>query len=310
MLKAILKIDYPIMQGGMALVSDAKLAAAVSNGGGAGIIASFAMKPEELRAEIKKAKSLTKKPFGVNVMLMSTDIEGIVDVCCEEKIAFATFGAGNPIPYFERMQSAGIKCLPVIANVKQAKKVADAGADAIIAEGMESGGHIGTLTTMALMTQVIPAVDIPVVVAGGIGDGRGIAAALVMGAAGVQMGTAFLVAEECRIHENAKKRIIEAVETDSVVIGSTVKGEAMRGLVCPVAESYLAAEKSGKSESELKKIALSIDYDAAFLRGELEKGMLLCGQSLRSVEKIAPAKEIIARLMKETELALSCRPEY
>ena len=209
----VLGIKYPIIQGGMAWISDAKLAAAVSNAGGAGIISCGGRTTEYVREEIRKAKQLTDKPFGVNVMLMAPNKDEIVDVICEEKPAFVTLGAGNPVPYFAKLKEAGIKVIPVIPNVKLAKRVAAAGADAMVAEGMEAGGHIGVLTTMALMTQVIPEIkDIPVVMAGGFGDGRGLAAAMLMGAGGVQMGTRFLVAEECSVHENMKQKLIEAVK--------------------------------------------------------------------------------------------------
>ena len=306
LLTELLNIKYPILQGGMGFVSEAVLAAAVSNAGGAGIIAGFGRTPAEIRAEIRKARTLTDKPFGVNLMLMSPDIDGLTEVLCEEKVSFATMGAGNPIPYFERLHSAGVKCLPVTANVKQAQKVAAAGADAVISEGMESGGHIGVLTTMALMTQVIPDVQVPVIIAGGIADGRGIAAALLMGAAGVQIGTRFLVASECQIHDNAKQRLVSAVETDTVVIGNNVKGEAMRGLACEAAASYLAHEHSGMvTPVQLKQMLHGIDYNAGFHKGDLEKGMLLCGQSLRALKKIAPASEIIEEMMQEAKSVLS-----
>ena len=305
----VLGIKYPILQGGMAFVSEAGLAAAVSNAGGAGIIGACEMSAEWVRQEIRKAKKLTDKPFGVNIMLMSKNIDEVVEVIAEEKVPFATFGAGNPLPYIKKLHSAGVKCIPVTANVKQAQKVAEAGADAVISEGMESGGHIGTLTTMALMTQVINAVNIPVVIAGGIGDGRGIAAALLMGAAGVQIGTRFLAAEECPIHIEAKKRLVDAVETETVVIGSTLKGEAMRGLNCKAAKEYLSYEGDGMtSPDELKKKARAIDYLAAFHDGRLEDGMLLCGQSLRAITRIAPAAEIIEELMAETKETLAEQP--
>ena len=226
----VLGIKYPIIQGGMAWISDAKLAAAVSNAGGAGIISCGGRTTEYVREEIRKAKQLTDKPFGVNVMLMAPNKDEIVDVICEEKPAFVTLGAGNPVPYFAKLKEAGIKVIPVIPNVKLAKRVAAAGADAMVAEGMEAGGHIGVLTTMALMTQVIPEIkDIPVVMAGGFGDGRGLAAAMLMGAGGVQMGTRFLVAEECSVHENMKQKLIEAVDTDTIVTGLTLGG-AVRGI--------------------------------------------------------------------------------
>ena len=203
-LTELLGIQYPILQGAMAWISDAGLAAAVSNAGGAGIISTGGRKTAYTQAEIRRCRTLTQKPFGVNVMLMAPNKDEIVDVICTEKPAFVTLGAGNPVPYFEKLHAAGIKVIPVVPNVKLAKRVEEKGADAIVVEGMEAGGHIGSIATMPLMTQVIPAVSLPVVMAGGFADGRGLAAALVMGASGVQMGTRFLVAEECPVHQNMK----------------------------------------------------------------------------------------------------------
>ncbi|MDF2876720.1 MAG: Nitronate monooxygenase, partial [Sporomusa sp.] len=195
----LLSITYPIFQGGMAWISDAKLAAAVSAAGGAGIIAAGGHDANYVRDQIRLAKQLTDKPFGVNVQLMAADKDEIIKVVCEERPAFVTLGAGNPVPFFEQLTEAGVKKIPVVPNVKLARRVEDSGADAIVIEGMEAGGHIGVLTTMALMTQVIPLINIPVIVGGGFADGRGLAAALVMGAAGIQMGTRFLIAEECGV---------------------------------------------------------------------------------------------------------------
>lgn len=260
----VLGIKYPIIQGGMAWISDAKLAAAVSNAGGAGIISCGGRTTEYVREEIRKAKQLTDKPFGVNVMLMAPNKDEIVDVICEEKPAFVTLGAGNPVPYFAKLKEAGIKVIPVIPNVKLAKRVATAGADAMVAEGMEAGGHIGVLTTMALMTQVIPEIkDIPVVMAGGFGDGRGLAAAMLMGAGGVQMGTRFLVAEECSVHENMKQKLIEAVDTDTIVTGLTLGG-AVRGIKNKFSTEFVQKENEGKtSKEELIRMATGTNKLAA-----------------------------------------------
>lgn len=260
----VLGIKYPIIQGGMAWISDAKLAAAVSNAGGAGIISCGGRTTEYVREEIRKAKQLTDKPFGVNVMLMAPNKDEIVDVICEEKPAFVTLGAGNPVPYFAKLKEAGIKVIPVIPNVKLAKRVAAAGADAMVAEGMEAGGHIGVLTTMALMTQVIPEIkDIPVVMAGGFGDGRGLAAAMLMGAGGVQMGTRFLVAEECSVHENMKQKLIEAVDTDTIVTGLTLGG-AVRGIKNKFSTEFVQKENEGKtSKEELIRMATGTNKLAA-----------------------------------------------
>lgn len=281
----VLGIKYPIIQGGMAWISDAKLAAAVSNAGGAGIISCGGRTTEYVREEIRKAKQLTDKPFGVNVMLMAPNKDEIVDVICEEKPAFVTLGAGNPVPYFAKLKEAGIKVIPVIPNVKLAKRVAAAGADAMVAEGMEAGGHIGVLTTMALMTQVIPEIkDIPVVMAGGFGDGRGLAAAMLMGAGGVQMGTRFLVAEECSVHENMKQKLIEAVDTDTIVTGLTLGG-AVRGIKNKFSTEFVQKENEGKtSKEELIRMATGTNKLAA-VEGDVVNGMMQAGQSLTVLQK-------------------------
>ena len=301
----VLGIKYPIIQGGMAWISDAKLAAAVSNAGGAGIISCGGRTTEYVREEIRKAKQLTDKPFGVNVMLMAPNKDEIVDVICEEKPAFVTLGAGNPVPYFAKLKEAGIKVIPVIPNVKLAKRVAAAGADAMVAEGMEAGGHIGVLTTMALMTQVIPEIkDIPVVMAGGFGDGRGLAAAMLMGAGGVQMGTRFLVAEECSIHENMKQKLIEAVDTDTIVTGLTLGG-AVRGIKNKFSTEFVQKENEGKtSKEELIRMATGTNKLAA-VEGDVVNGMMQAGQSLTVLQKVEPVATIIEDIMKQARETLS-----
>lgn len=301
----VLGIKYPIIQGGMAWISDAKLAAAVSNAGGAGIISCGGRTTEYVREEIRKAKQLTDKPFGVNVMLMAPNKDEIVDVICEEKPAFVTLGAGNPVPYFAKLKEAGIKVIPVIPNVKLAKRVATAGADAMVAEGMEAGGHIGVLTTMALMTQVIPEIkDIPVVMAGGFGDGRGLAAAMLMGAGGVQMGTRFLVAEECSVHENMKQKLIEAVDTDTIVTGLTLGG-AVRGIKNKFSTEFVQKENEGKtSKEELIRMATGTNKLAA-VEGDVVNGMMQAGQSLTVLQKIEPVATIIEDIMKQARETLS-----
>ena len=301
----VLGIKYPIIQGGMAWISDAKLAAAVSNAGGAGIISCGGRTTEYVREEIRKAKQLTDKPFGVNVMLMAPNKDEIVDVICEEKPAFVTLGAGNPVPYFAKLKEAGIKVIPVIPNVKLAKRVAAAGADAMVAEGMEAGGHIGVLTTMALMTQVIPEIkDIPVVMAGGFGDGRGLAAAMLMGAGGVQMGTRFLVAEECSVHENMKQKLIEAVDTDTIVTGLTLGG-AVRGIKNKFSTEFVQKENEGKtSTEELIRMATGTNKLAA-VEGDVVNGMMQAGQSLTVLQKVEPVATIIEDIMKQARETLS-----
>ena len=301
----VLGIKYPIIQGGMAWISDAKLAAAVSNAGGAGIISCGGRTTEYVREEIRKAKQLTDKPFGVNVMLMAPNKDEIVDVICEEKPAFVTLGAGNPVPYFAKLKEAGIKVIPVIPNVKLAKRVAAAGADAMVAEGMEAGGHIGVLTTMALMTQVIPEIkDIPVVMAGGFGDGRGLAAAMLMGAGGVQMGTRLLVAEECSVHENMKQKLIEAVDTDTIVTGLTLGG-AVRGIKNKFSTEFVQKENEGKtSKEELIRMATGTNKLAA-VEGDVVNGMMQAGQSLTVLQKVEPVATIIEDIMKQARETLS-----
>jgi len=303
-LTKLLNIEYPIIQGGMAWISDANLAVAVSNAGGAGIISTGGRTTEYTRDEIRKAKAQTDKPFGVNVMLMAPNKDEIVEVICEEKPAFVTLGAGNPVPYFEKLHNAGIKAIPVVPNVKLAKRVEDKGADAMVVEGMEAGGHIGVLTTMALMTQVIPEVKIPVIMAGGFADGRGLAAALTMGAAGVQMGTRFLVAEECPVHNNMKQKLIEAIDTDTIVTGLTIGG-AVRGIKNKFSEEFVALEYSGKAtKQELLDKATGTNKLAA-VDGDTENGMMQAGQSLTPLKSIEPVKTIIENIMKEARETLN-----
>lgn len=305
-LTKLLNVQYPIIQGGMAWVSDAKLAAAVSQAGGAGIIAAGGRTVEWVREQIKAAQSLTDKPFGVNVQLMAANKDEIIDVICAEKVAFVTLGAGNPVPFFPKLKQAGVKVIPVIPNVKLAKRVQDAGADAIVIEGMEAGGHIGVLTTMALMTQVVPEVDIPVIVAGGFADGRGLAAALIMGASGVQMGTRFLVAEECSVHPNFKQKLLAAVDTDTVVTGLS-SGHAVRGVKNKFTEHFLALERQGAPVAELERLATGTNRLAA-VEGDVENGMVQAGQSLRVLKKIEPAQDIIENIMAEARQSLAIAP--
>lgn len=299
----VLNIKYPIIQGGMAWISEAKLAAAVSNAGGAGIIAAGGRTAEYIREQIQLAKTLTDKSFGVNIQLMAPNKDEIVSVVCEEKPAFVTLGAGNPVPFLAKFKEAGVKTIPVVPNVKLAKRVEAAGADAIVVEGMEAGGHIGVLTTMPLMTQVIPEVNIPVIVAGGFGDGRGLAAALTMGAAGVQMGTRFLLAEECGVHANVKAKLIEAADTDSIVTGQTI-GHAVRGVKNKFSLNFVDLEKKGTSEEELIKLATGTNRLAA-VDGDVENGMVQAGQTLLPLKKVEPAKVIIDTIIAEAKETLA-----
>ena len=303
-LTEVLGIKYPIIQGAMAWISDAGMAAAVSNAGGAGIISLGGRTTEYAREEIRRAKNLTDKPFGVNVMLMAPNKEEIVKVICEEKPAFVTLGAGNPVPYIAPLQAAGIKVLPVVPNVKLAKRIEKAGADAIVVEGMEAGGHIGVLTTMALMTQVIPEVTIPVVMAGGFGDGRGIAAALLMGAAGVQIGTRFLVAEECPLHDNVKQKLIEAVDTDTIVTGQTIGG-AVRGIRNKFSQHFVELEYAGQTDKQTLMDMATGTNKLAAVDGDTENGMMQAGQSLLPLKKIEPMQAIIDSLAAEARATLA-----
>lgn len=303
----LLGIQYPIIQGGMAWASDGALAAAVSNAGGAGIIGPGGRTTEWLKDEIKKAKSLTNKPFGVNIMLMAPNVDEIVEVICAEHIAFATLGAGNPVPLIEKLHQAGVKVIPVVPSVKLAQRVAEKGADAIVIEGMEAGGHIGTQTTMALMSNVLPLVNIPVVVAGGISDGRAMAAALLMGAAGVQMGSRFLLTTECPMHPDAKAKIIQATDTDSVVTGYS-RGHGVRGLKGSFTEKFLAREIAGAPQAELNDLATGTNRFAA-VDGDLEKGLVQAGQSLNVLKDILPCKEVVARIIAEAKETLASAKE-
>lgn len=302
-LTELLGIRYPIIQGGMAWISDAGLAAAVSNAGGAGIISTGGRTTEYTESEIRRCRTLTDKPFGVNVMLMAPNREEIVDVICREKPAFVTLGAGNPVPYFDRLHEVGIRVIPVVPNLRLAKRVEAKGADAIVVEGMEAGGHIGTLCTLPLMTQVIPEIHIPVIMAGGFADGRGLAAALLMGAAGIQMGTRFLVAEECPAHPHMKQKLLEATDTDSIVTGLTIGG-AVRGLRNPFSEHFVELELAGKTDKEtLLKMATGTNRLAA-VDGDVEHGMMQAGQSLTPLTAIEPAAVILERIIQEARETL------
>ncbi|MBI3353781.1 MAG: enoyl-[acyl-carrier-protein] reductase FabK [Nitrospirae bacterium] len=298
----LLNIEYPILQGGMAWVSTASLAAAVSNAGGLGIIGSAAMTAEILREEIKKTKSLTTRPFGVNLMLMSQQIKGLVDIVLEEGVPVVTTGAGNPGIYMETFHKKGIKVIPVIPSVAFAKRLERGGADALIAEGTESGGHVGELTTMALVPQVVDAVKVPVIAAGGIGDGRGIAAAFALGAEGVQIGTRFIVANECTVHENYKEAVIKAGDRDTVVTGRKT-GHPVRIIENRLAKEFMRLEAEGASMEELEKLGAG-KLRAAAVDGDMTYGSVMCGQIAGLVKKRQSSKEIIQELMSEAEAVL------
>lgn len=301
-LTELLKIEYPIIQGAMAWVSDGELAAAVSNAGGAGTIAAGGRTTDWVKEQIQIARRITDKPFGVNIMLQAQNRDEIADLVYEEKLAYATLGAGNPVPYIKQLKEANVKVIPVVPNVKLAKRVAENGADAIVIEGMEAGGHVGSLTTMALMTQVIPEVNIPVIVAGGIADGRGLATALVMGAVGIQMGTRFYASTECNAHPDAKNKIIEAIDTDSVLTGFVHK-HYVRGIRNKMTDKYLELEKQGASEEELGKLFIGTNKKGS-RDGDVEWGSIQAGQSLTVIDKIEPCDEIIQKIMQNAKKTL------
>lgn len=301
-----LGIRYPIFQGGMAWVADATLAAAVSNAGGLGIIAAMNSNGDQLRAEIRHCRELTDKPFGVNVMLMSPYVAEVAAVVREEHVPVLTTGAGNPGSYMKAWLEAGIKVIPVVPSVALARLMERHGAFAVIAEGCESGGHIGELTTMALLPQVCDAVSIPVIAAGGIADGRGFAAAVMLGASGVQMGTAFLVAEECGIHENYKQMVLRAKDIDTVVTGRRL-GHPVRGLKNPFARDYAAKEyNTAISNDELEALGVGSLRRAA-REGDTQTGSFLCGQIAGMIKEPASAASIVASVMSEAERLLGDR---
>lgn len=299
----LLGIEYPIFQGGMAWVADASLASAVSNAGGLGIIAAMNSNGDQLREEIKKARELTDKPFGVNIMLMSPFVEETAKVVAEEKIPVVTTGAGNPARYMKMWNEAGIKVIPVTPSTALAKMAEKNGAFAVIAEGGESGGHVGDITTMALVPQICDVVSIPVIAAGGIADGRGIAASFMLGAQGVQVGTRFLVATECTISGEYKKKILKAKDIDTVLTGKRL-GHPVRSIKNAFTREYLKKEyDSSVSDEELEKMGLGVLRLAA-REGEVSKGCVLAGQVAAMVKKEEPAKDIIVEMFTQAEEVL------
>ncbi len=299
----LLGIQYPVFQGGMAWVADADLAAAVSEAGGLGIIAGMNSNAEQLRAEIRKLRQKTSKPFGVNVMLMSPYAAEVADVIIEEKVPVVTTGAGNPLPFMKKWTEAGVKVIPVVASVSLAKMVAKRGATAVVAEGGESGGHIGEANTMPLVPQVVDALEIPVIAAGGIADGRGMAAAFMLGAEGVQMGTRFLVAKECNVHQVYKDRVIKAGDIATVVNGRRI-GHPARALKNPFTQSFAALEKSADATDEELTAFGTGALRKAVQEGDWENGSFLCGQVAGLVQKEQTCKEILEEIVAETEAIL------
>ncbi len=298
----MLGIEYPVFQGGMAWIADGKLAAAVSNGGGLGIIAAGNAPADYVREQIRIAKSITKKPIGVNIMLLSPFADEVAEVVIEEKAEVVTTGAGNPSKYIKAWLDAGIKVIPVVASVALAKLMTRLGASALIAEGGESGGHVGELTTMVLVPQICDATNLPVIAAGGIADGRGAAAAFMLGAEGIQMGTRFLSAEECTIHPNYKEKILKAGDLCTMVTGKRL-GHPVRSLRTPFSRGYSKAEYGGMPDEELEALA-SGALRLAVQEGDNERGCFLAGQIAALVNKEQPAAEIVKEVMEEAENVL------
>lgn len=292
-------IKYPLFQGGMAWVSDGTLAAAVSNGGGLGLIASGSAPADVVEKEIRRCRALTDKPFGVNIMLMSPHAPAIAELVIKEQVPVVTTGAGNPGKYMEAWKAAGVKVVPVIPSVALAQRVERLGADAVVAEGCESGGHIGEATTMSLVPQVADGVNIPVIAAGGIGDGRGIAAALMLGAQGVQLGTRFLASTECPVHPNYKQMVLDAKDTDTAVTGRAA-GRPVRAIRNRLTRRLSELEQSGASPDEFEELALG-SLRRAVQDGDREEGSFMAGQIAGLIREVKPCGEIIQELFGEAE---------
>lgn len=293
----LLGIKYPIFQGAMAQIARHELVSAVSNAGALGILASGGVSPEELRKEIQQCKELTDKPFAVNLMLMIPNIDEIIDVVIEEGVKIVTTGAGTPRKFMPRLKEAGIKVIPVIPSVKAAVKMEELGCDAVVVEGMEAGGHVGTSTTMALLPQVTSAVKIPVVAAGGIADGRGMAAAYCLGASGVQMGTVFLASEECPVTDAYKNMILEAVDTSTTLTGEKF-GAPVRGIKNELTKRYHELEEQSSTLMELEELTLG-SLKRAVYNGDVENGSVMAGQIAGLVTEIRPVKNIVEAVIKE-----------
>ena len=302
-LTKLLGIEAPIMQGGMAWVAEYHLASAVSEAGGLGLIGAGGAPADFVREQIRKTRELTDKPFGVNIMLMNPEADGIAQVVCEEGVRVVTTGAGNPAKYMKQWKDAGIAVIPVVASTAMARLMERAGADAVVAEGMESGGHIGQLTTMTLVPQVVDAVSIPVIAAGGIADGRGMAAAFMLGAKGIQMGTVFAASKESVIHENYKNSIIKAKDIDSRVTGRST-GHPIRVLRNDMVRRYLELEKAGAPFEELEQLTLG-SLRKAVQEGDTTNGTVMAGQIAGLVTKEQTCKEMIEEMMEQAEKLLA-----
>jgi len=296
-------IKHPIIQGGMVHVGTAELVSAVSNAGGLGIIGTGNSEPDWVRQQIRLTKQRTSKPFGVNILLISSFVNEVIEIVLEEKVAVVTTGAGNPGVYIPRFKQAGIKVMPVVASVALAKRLERAGADAIVAEGMESGGEIGETTTIVLVPQVVDSVQIPVVAAGGIGDGRGLATALALGAQGVQMGTRFVCSDECIAHPRYKEKILKAADRSTVVTGQSV-GNAMRCLQNKLTRQFLALEETGATREELDLFGRGRMY-LGLIEGDIDEGSLLSGQIAGLIKEIKPVRAIIEEMVAEAEAIIA-----
>lgn len=301
-LTELLHIDYPILQGGMAWVGTWELVTAVSEGGGLGILGAGSAPLSWVAEQLAHIRAHTDRPFGVNVPLFNTVADELIAYCLEQRVPVLTTGAGNPAPYVEPAKAAGVTFIPVVASVQLARRLERAGVDAIIAEGEESGGHIGSVTTMALLPQVVDAVSIPVIAAGGIGDGRGLAAALALGAAGVQMGTRFVCTTECIAHDNYKQAILKANERSTMVTGASL-GHPVRCLRNPMARDYEELERRGASEQELVEFGTGRLRNAVML-GDVIHGSVMAGQISGLVRDIVPAAEVLRRTVAEAEQVL------
>lgn len=298
----LLNVEYPVLQGGMAWIGTAELASAVSEAGGLGIIGAGHMPPDLFRNEIHKLKERTSKPFGCNIMLMSPFVKEVMEVVIDEKVPVITTGAGNPSSYIPRLKEIGTKVIPVVASVSLAKRLVRGGIDALIAEGTESGGHVGNITTMSLLPQVVDAVDIPVIAAGGIADGRGMAAAFALGAKGVQMGTRFVLSEECIAHKNYKNIVLKAKDRSTVMTGLTT-GHPVRIIENQLARKYEELEFKGTSKEELEKLGAGTLRMAA-IDGDVKNGSVMIGQISGMLHDIKPCKQIITDIMTETETVI------
>jgi len=295
----LLGIEHPIVQGGMARVATAELASAVSEAGGLGIIGAGNAPPGYVRDQIRKTRKATDKPFGVNIPLFSPHMEEVVGVCIEERVSVVTTGGGNPAPIMGPLKEAGILVIPVVASVALAKRLERMGADALVAEGMESGGHIGDVATMPLVPQVVDAVDIPVIAAGGIADGRGLVAALALGAAGIQMGTRFICTTECIAHSNYKAKIVKAGDRATMTVGHSI-GHPIRFIRNPMAHEFEELEKRGAPEEEVMEFGTG-KLKLAVIDGDVVNGSVLAGQSCGLVHDIVPAKVLIERIVAQAE---------